>query len=311
MEDIRRELGEAFERAARYRRTGELLRKARTDEAELEQRLRMLADELAKESSDVDKLETGSISGTFYRLFGKYDEHLEKERAEWLAAKLKFDESTRAQAVLQSRIAELEAERASLEGSEEKYAALYAQKTQLLLYNGGEAAQRITTLIEEIERAKAKLREIGEALSAGQYAAGRLQAAVEELEDAESWGRYDMFGGGMIASSIKHDHIDNAADAAHEAQLALDRFNAELADIQIAPMGDVSMSEGMRFADTFFDGLIVDWMAQRGIEESLEGVASTKADVEMALRRLKSMASEEEARQRALEDELHKRVMEG
>lgn len=310
MEGLRRELSEAFERVARYRRAGELLRKLRFDAETLEQRLQVLASELTKEEADLDKLETGSVSGAFYKLLGTYEKRLDKERAEWLAAQLKHDETTQALLEMRSRMAELEAQRASLEGSEQAYTELYAQKTQQLLNRGGEAAQRITALIEEIERIKAKLREIGEAVSAGQNAAGKLQIAVSDLQDAESWGEFDMFGGGMIVSTIKHNHIDDAADAAREAQLALDRFNTELADIQIVPLGEVSMSDGLRFADTFFDGLIVDWMAQRGIEQSLDGVAGTKADVELALDRLKGMANEEEARQRALEDELIKLIIE-
>ena len=311
MEDVRRELSEAFERVARYRRTGELLKKLRFDEETLAQRLQVLAAELAKEDADVGKLEAGSVSGAFYMLLGTYKKHLDKERAEWLAAQLKHSETTQALADTQSRIAELEAQRALLEGCEQAYAALYAQKTQLLLQSGGEAAQRIMSLIEEAERTKAKLREIGEALSAGQYAAAKLQAAVSDLEEAEGWGEFDMFGGGMIVSAVKHNHIDDAADAAREAQLALDRFNTELADIQIVPLGEVSIGDGLRFADTFFDGLIVDWIAQRGIVQSLDGVARAKANVELALERLEGMANGEEARQHALEDELVKLVMEG
>ena len=309
MEDIRRELGEAYERVARYRRTGELLRKLRADAEVLEQRLQALTAELAKESADIEKLDKDNISGAFYKLLGTFENHLNKERVEWLAAKLKHDETTQALSEIRCRIAELEPERASLEGCEQAYAMLYAQKTQLLLDSGGEAAQRITALVEEIEHTKANLREIGEALSAGQNAAERLQAAVGHLEDAESWGEFDMFGGGMIVSAIKHNHIDDAADAAHEAQIALDRFNAEMADIHIAPLGGVEMDEGLRFADMFFDGLIVDWIAQRGIVQSLDGVERAKADVEVALMRLKSLANGEEARKRALEEELLMLVM--
>jgi ketol-acid reductoisomerase len=67
----------------------------------------------------------------------------------------------------------------------------------------------------------------------------------------------------------------------------------------------------MRFADVFFDGLIVDWMAQRGIEQSLDSVAQTSAEVEQALMRLRNMDSSEREQLQRLEDDLHRIVMEG
>jgi ATP-dependent Clp protease ATP-binding subunit ClpA len=283
----------------------------RADEQALMQRQAVLEEQLAKEGADVDKLETGSVSGAFSKLFGTYEKRLDKERAEWLAAKLKLDEAVRALEETRRRIAEAEAERASLEGSEENYKELYARRTKLLTESGGEAAQRITAAIEQIERSRANLREIGEALSAGGYAADCLHAAYDHLSKAEDWGTYDMFGGGLIASSIKYNHVDDAADAARQAQLAMDRFNSELADIRIAPLGSVEMSDGLRFADVFFDGLIVDWMAQRGIEQSLDSVARTSAEVDQALMRLRNMDSSEKERLQKLENELHELVMEG
>jgi len=310
MEELRRELAEAYERAARYQKATGLLKRLCADEQALVQRREAFAAQLAKESADVEKLETGSISGAFSKLFGTYEKRMDKERAERMAARLKLDETVNALEETQKRIAETVATRTVLEGSEADYKALYARRTTLLMEGGGQAAQRITAAIEQIERSRASIREIGEALSAGKYAAECLQDALSHLREAENWGTYDMLGGGLMASSIKIDHVNDAADAARQAQLAIDRFNTELADVHIAPLGSVEMSDGLRFADMFFDGLIVDWMAQQGIEESLASVERTNVGVSQGIMRLISMDQNERKKLQRLEDELNRLIME-
>ncbi len=310
MESLRSELTEAYERAARYRRAKTLLFRLRDGEAELAKRQTACAAKTAAESEDVVKLESGGISGAFLKLFGTYDQRLDKERAELAAAQLKHAEATRALKEVRRQIEELEETLSALEGSEEAFKQLYARRMTLLAESGGAEAARIAELTRQIGQARAALREIDEAAHAGNETVALLNAAESDLEKAESWGTYDMLGGGLLASSIKYDHVDDASASALRAQIALDRFNAELKDIWIAPVGNVAMSDGLRFADMFLDGLISDWTAQRGIQDSLESVAGTKTDVSVALARLQSARANEENRLSTLEDALHKRVME-
>lgn len=56
--------------------------------------------------------------------------------------------------------------------------------------------------------------------------------AVQSLDKAEGWATWDMIGGGMISTAIKHSHLDDAKRQVHLAQNRLRNFESELADIQ-------------------------------------------------------------------------------
>ena len=51
-------------------------------------------------------------------------------------------------------------------------------------------------------------REIDEAILAGEQALDSLQEAKKQLNSARAWGIYDLVGGGVISSVIKHSKIN-------------------------------------------------------------------------------------------------------
>jgi len=61
----------------------------------LEQKECELKKALEKENLDVEKLENRSFSSVLYSILGSLEKHIEKENAEALAAKLKYDQALR------------------------------------------------------------------------------------------------------------------------------------------------------------------------------------------------------------------------
>ena len=105
-----------------------------------------------------------------------------------------------------------------------------------------------------------ELREINEAIHAGERALDSLNEAKKQLNSARNWGIYDMLGGGMISSFIKHSKIDNANEWMSLANRDLRNFARELRDVededlQIDPGSLVSMLD--IFCDNFFSDLMV------------------------------------------------------
>ena len=77
----------------------------------------------------------------------------------------------------------------------------------------------------------AEIREINEAIRAGEQALDSLREAKSQLNSARNWGIYDMLGGGVISSMIKHSKIDQANEWMDQANRDLRRFAKELRDV--------------------------------------------------------------------------------
>ncbi len=302
MEDTRRQLSEAYGKAARYRRVNALLGQLRADIKAQEQRIKDLESMLEKVNGHAEKLEAGGVVVALSRLLGTHEAQVEQAQADYFAARLKYEEAVNALEQIRRNIEGLEMERISLEGSEEAYAELYAQKIHMLMRSGSNTEFRTGALFEEIEQIKANLREIGEAAEAGNIVARHLDCAYEELDRAG-----DCFGRGSGLERM--DRIETAKCAAQDAQAALDNFNAQLADIRVFPAAGGGGDTALRFAELFFDGLVLDWFKLDRLERSLENVEKARADVLSTLERLKDKAETEQARLRSLEDELLVLVM--
>ena len=160
----------------------------------------------------------------------------------------------------------------------------------MLKASGTAAADQIIEIEQTIAALEAQKREIKEAISAGYSARGTADRILSELESADGWNTWDMFGGGGILTHMaKHEHLDSAQDLVSELQSKLRRFKTELADIQITANMQVNIDGFLRFADYFFDGLFVDWEVGDQISRSMNSVSSTKSQISKTIDKLSQM----------------------
>ena len=113
-----------------------------------------------------------------------------------------------------------------------------------------------------------------------------------------------MLGGGLLATSVKHSHIDRSRTAAGHAQSRLHHLARELRDLGERGHGlEVNLSGFDKFADYFFDGLLFDWIVQGKIVRAQEGVLDTTRNVREVVHQLKRRRGELMAAQQQLEAE--------
>ena len=129
-------------------------------------------------------------------------------------------------------------------------------------------------------------REVREAVQAGEEALAGIQKAREELGSAKNWGIFDMLGGGMISSMVKHSRMDDASEDMEEAKRKLAAFERELKDISISADLSVEMGSFLRFVDTFMDNLFVDFMVQSRIDDAIAGLDDVSDRVRRILAQL-------------------------
>ncbi|TFB21776.1 hypothetical protein E3U55_08080 [Filobacillus milosensis] len=252
----------------------------------VENNINRLSSQLTEEQSDVEKLEGVSLTNFFSTLAGTKYEKLKKENKEVLAVELQLEESENTRDEIKSSILDLQDKLGKLDSSEKTYNDLLAKKEQLIKETDNSYANELYDLSEKEGDLQAEIKEINEAINAGKRAESALRNAEESLNSAANWGTLDMMGGGMITGAVKHSKIDNASNEIHYAQSRMREFQKELLDINEMVHVDMDISGLLKFADFFFDGLIVDWMVQGKINDSLNQVQDNLSKVSSILRKL-------------------------
>ncbi len=123
------------------------------------------------------------------------------------------------------------------------------------------------------------VKEKREAIEAGERALRSLRQAKSDLNSARGWGIYDLLGGGMISTLIKHSRMNNAEKSISDAKWELQRFARELDDVEDVTGVDFGIGDLATFADFFFDGMLADFYVQTKINNA-------RAQVDEAIRRV-------------------------
>ena len=305
LDKLRAELKEAQAKLARREQLRVMLTDAAVQLNEITVRERTLYEQLQKENADVDVMERTTVTSLFYTLLGKKEEKLEKEQREAQAAKLAYQAVVRELADCRDRIDAVTRECDVLTAYIDRCEALREQIREEL--RGAPAtAEQILSLERELTENQTQLREIDEAVDAGQEAMEQIGQIESSLSSAENWGTFDLFAkGGIISSMAKHSALDEAQAGAEQLQIALNRFRTELADVRIdGEMGQLNMDGFLRFADWFFDGLLVDWTVLSHIHDSQASVSRVKEQMSDALARLDELRRVRVDKQGELEERM-------
>ena len=150
-------------------------------------------------------------------------------------------------------------------------------------------AQKLEELVDEEILTKQLIKEITEAEEAGNVALSALGHAAASLHSASGYSSWDtFFGGGILATHLKHTAIDQSESYLHNAQIALQRFQNELLDVQNMHTQSLHVeTDGfVKFADYFFDDLFSAWSVHTKISTAREQVSRVQDDVHNTIRRL-------------------------
>ena len=247
-----------------------------------------LYNELMKEKQDVKKLEGLSFSAIFLSLIGKKEDKLDKEKEEFLAAELRYEESLEAIKDLQKEIKEIDNKLINFTDVKDRYNELLKEKEILLPKDNSPEGRRLRKNLDIINELKLDIKEVHEAIYSGERAITSLEEMKNHLESARGWGTWDILGGGLITDMAKHFAIDRANNSAHEVQYLLKSFEKELSDVNKFTDIKVDISGFTTFADFFFDGFFVDWFVQSKIKDSLRSVESALSRIKGILIDLRS-----------------------
>ncbi|MGI6181743.1 MAG: hypothetical protein ACOYIE_06660 [Agathobaculum sp.] len=275
---------------------------------ELESREQELAAIRAKEQRDVDRLEGHSLAALFYGITGKKEERLSTEQQQAYAAALRHEGVLREIKTVRQELLRCDAELTALHGCGTRYAEALAAKADLLKQRGAAQAADIIQLEQRAAAQKQLMKELNEAIDAGQAAGSAANALGGSLSSAEGWGTFDLFGGGLLTTMAKHSQLDEAQEHAAVLQERLRRFQAELSDITIRADIQVRVDGFLRFADYFFDGLLADWAVLDHIQGAQAQLEQTQEQIQTVLEQLYAMQEQCAQQQRIIQDKLDELV---
>jgi hypothetical protein len=190
----------------------------------------------------------------------------------------------------------LQTELKEVASADADYERALEEKRRFLVGQEGTAAAQLLTLAERMANLDADAKELNEAIFAGEAARSALDSVQANLNSAQNWGVLDIMGGGLIATMAKHSKIDDAKNDAQLAQHALLQFREELAEAGQRLQASLEVDGFSKFADYFFDGLIIDWMVQSQIKNASTSCTNAISQVDAAVaqcrRRLDNVVSD-------------------
>ena len=111
-----------------------------------------------------------------------------------------------------------------------------------------------------------RLKELKEAKEAADQVIIRIDAGLNQLKSASSWGILD---GGLISSLVKRNKIGEANRSLEELSLSLKSLNKELSDVDISLPDAIPDSLSDELFDLVFDNIFTDIRVQGEIKENL------------------------------------------
>jgi chromosome segregation ATPase len=238
----------------------------------------------AGEEKAVDKLEHLSLTRVLAALHSSHEDTLAREKANEEAARYRVTQAQQRLDATRAELGSLQQRQAQLARAPQEYADALAAKEQYLTHSADPRGARLLALAQQRGRLTAELNELQHASHDADAAVQALTDVRDRLGTAANWSTFDTYlDHGMVANAIKHDRIDEAAQAARAADERLGGLRSDLADLgasePTAPR--LEISAGFKFADIFFNNIFTDLAvgqqirsAQDNVDQSLQQVSA-------------------------------------
>ncbi|MBN2891082.1 MAG: hypothetical protein JXL97_04370 [Bacteroidales bacterium] len=260
---------------------------------------------LDKEYKDFKKLDNLSIASLFSSISGNKEEKLEKEKQEYLQAKLNYDKSKETLNFLRERIEFIKSElnNTKEEDIEKEYQEILKEKEKFIISSEHKKSKELLEIADKITEVEINIKEIKEAIKSGELVNANFSMILINLDSAKKWGTYDTLGGETTSTHIKRQKINEANSLVGKSQYLIKNYAKELKDVNLSTaiketlnIGDFEM-----FADYFFDGFIIDFIVHDKINTAISSVTVRKNKIIEVQNKLKSQLTEYKNKKEELE----------
>lgn len=266
---------------------------------------------LAETHQQLKDLNEDSFLNKIRALTGKKNEQL-LEKLELAAIReLKLTETQFIKEDLEADLAKITAniEAIDLNDLHYKLNDVHQKMEKWLTKHAPEVAQQLKQNADKQIILSELIREIKEAIDAGNDAIHDLTEAGTALAKAHNLSTWDTFlGGGIYATHSKHEQIRLSNNYIHAAQMSLQRFQNELSNIGKMKQSalEIHVDGFVTFADYFFEDIFSAWSVHTKIMTAREQLVRVLDDVSNTLIMLKNKLSLASEQRKILEKEKEK-----
>ncbi|SOD99540.1 hypothetical protein [Spirosoma fluviale] len=283
------------------------LAQTKTELAKRQQEQAVLLDQWRNEQADVDRLNRLSWASLYHDLLNQKEQQLTKEEAEAQHARLRYDAICATVIALQQQCKDQEKRLPGFSDVDQLYEQLIESKREALL-NSSDAVreqyqQHLTTLIHNNHYAQ----ELTEAKGAGIQALQEVRQLGQLLDEARTWGTWDMLGGSTISSMIKYRKLDEVRDQSQQVAYSLQQFRREYKDVDSTFLPDWTFDNNLtRFVDIFFDNIFTDWSVQSRINEARTTAQTLEDHLVTAIAELQNQQDKSTEQTKQLSDQFQR-----
>ena len=242
---------------------------------ELDAKTKEMAERKLAEQKDVERLENGGITSLFYRIIGKKEEKLKKERAEALDAVQQYEQAFLELERVKRSIELKETELATLEGYEEKFEKMLQGKRRLLENTGVEAEKAVLQAEMELAIQREKKALLKEIEMLGEQIVEQVGKVQKTLGEAEKYA-ISQSSAGMTMGIRKSELLSQAQKQVTMIQPLLKAFLQKLESFS----PDVNIYGNLNVVYEFGNGIYTSYVVGNTMSVvDIERIRTAKGNV--------------------------------
>ena len=272
LENINKKISEIEEKLKEREKAHAALEQKQRELEKKQNRSGELGKVLNKKEKQIKRLQSPSVLGLIFR---RKDADLQEESRQYDIIKSEYEECRDSVIDMEKDIDFYKEQIEGFHSLDSEHDDLIRRRRNLILTGNDSAAHELKGYLDEIFQKELDIRKIKESILASGRALSSLERAIGNLESARSWGVWDIVGGGLLSTAVKHSKIDDMRQEIKGVEREIRAFNTTLSYVNLPSNIDIEIGAFATFADYFFDGLIADLVVQGKIKDSLNKLRDT------------------------------------
>lgn len=240
----------------KIKRSEERLKVLIENKADLEAKVREKKIALDKENYDVEKLEGLSIEGFVHLLKGTLIDKLDKEEKEAMIAKNQYEFACQELDVCLKEISLCRERIKDKFLVEREYLDFIKTEEKKMIHMASDDAIKVKTILDTVYYNNEKIREIGEAVEAGDSLIDAFNCILQGFSNAEDLGIVDVLESGLLVSDCSNETVKSANEQLVLIQQLIRRYHIEVLDVLGVCDVKLDTSVLLLFSDQFIEDII-------------------------------------------------------
>lgn len=248
---------------------------------ELEKKMKALKKVSDKEQEDVSELEKAGFTKLLYHVINKYDEKMEKEKREAIAAQAKYETAKNEYQSVNTELDKMRVELLKIDSAKRSYDEKYSKYKEYLKSINSREADNILLIEAKLEGYFRQKQNYTKALGYCEGIVTMCDDLKKDLKGAKLWNNIDMFiSGSYVIHTSKYEKLDRGQKKIENLQIYINGLRNLISTSYEMPNYLRTSINDNKFADCMYDNLITDGEVHDKINTSVSEVEMVKARID-------------------------------